>query len=379
MAFKTFVAIALLACSVACREPSVFNESRDSAPVSDTTDGSDAGSSPQGTGGAPSNGAGGSNGGGLGGIDVPFGSGGTLGCTPQPEDCFNSKDDDCDTKMDCADTDCGAQARCVPIAKDDFALGVSVEANEACPPGYSEPVTVKRGLRVAGECQGCSCTVSETKCDVELSYFKTAGECGADSGASQASPAEGNYGSCNWLLNGGSSIAGAKISSVRPSASCDVKGTPTPKAIEWLESRKFCKHLPGPIGGGCAPEQICVVKANAPACVFKSGDNECPKPYATAYSWFTGAVDNRTCTSCGCTVKGGACPSPAVNVYYGYNCNSAVEFTLLGEGNKICSNVSYGPVARYTGQVEAAACASSAQVTSGSATPTGQMALCCAP
>lgn len=368
-----------LLTAFACREPSVFNENADAMAAQGDADATDSSLAAAGNDGAAPSGSGGLGGDSRAGGSTAPGSGGIVGCIPKPEECFNKADDDCDTKVDCADEDCGPQARCVPSAGAEFSLGVSVGASEDCPAGYAEPVTVKRGLRSAGDCEGCSCTVSDTKCEVQLATYQTAGDCNAESNASLAAPADGNYGSCNWLLNGGGAINGAKVLSVTPSASCDVKGTAKPKALEWIETLKFCKRATTPLGGGCGSEQVCVAKADAPACILRDGEHVCPQPYASAHSWFLSATDTRSCSACGCAVKGGACPLASVNVYSGYNCNSSVEFSIDTVRAKVCADIGYGSVARYGGQVEAATCASSAQVASGGATPTGPTAFCCVP
>src|SRR6266581_139856 len=48
------------------------------------------------------------------------------GCVTGAVDCFNNLDDDCDGKIDCADTDCQTANECAPDPTANFSAGTIV-------------------------------------------------------------------------------------------------------------------------------------------------------------------------------------------------------------------------------------------------------------
>lgn len=309
-------------------------------------------------------------------------------CTPVAEDCWNGRDDDCDEMVDCEDRDCEQGAVCVPDAPAGFAAGVGVAATASCPEGYRGGETVlHRSLSTKTECTGCSCEVSKTVCEPSVFGYETVGECEADTNNTGGTPfmLTTDYNQCQ-SISPGFPIRGARLQSVRPVASCQARGaTPLPSAPEWLESKKFCAvETATPRGKGCPEGYSCAQRPSAgKACVLSASIAEnCPAPFGSAYQWFTGFADNRTCGPCTCEVKGGACRNPVVGIYYGYLCqDNTPPLFSIGDtvANRVCSAVEYGPMARYLGDIEPAACASYSSVQSGAATATNMRRYCCLP
>jgi hypothetical protein len=60
------------------------------------------------------------------------------GASPPDPKCFNNIDDDCDGRIDCADSDCALTvAQCVALDPTSGRIGVSAGVGMACPTGYA--------------------------------------------------------------------------------------------------------------------------------------------------------------------------------------------------------------------------------------------------
>jgi hypothetical protein len=339
-----------------------------------------------GTGGPAGNGgAGGSVGGtfstgrgGAVGAGGSTGRGGTSGtCVPTGlEDCFNGSDDDCDGDVDCADSDCGPVAQCVPYEPGGL-VGVMASGLASCPSGYTNVYPIMSGLNAAG-CTGCSCRPPAVTCSAAVYSFGTASACGSPTTSGTAELTFSSTQTCtvpSWIGSTQGTIYGVQASAFVLSlgGACVPSGTPTLAPIAWVNTSRFCATPL--IGGGC-PGQLCVPRVTASRCTMFDSAHPCPVGAVTA-TWYTGANDDRTCGSCTCgAATGASCSGLTLNVGSDYSCSKVTQ--TVGSGQRRCYTGAGvdSPGLVFSGAPTAATCAGSSTV-SGGITPTGMKTVCC--
>jgi len=296
-----------------------------------------------------------------------------------PELCFNNLDDDCDGRIDCADSDCAPSvAQCVPLDPTGGKVGFIISTTASCPASYTDQLAVNQNLS-GGGCAGCSCRAPTLSCSATISSFKTAADCQT---ASSAGTAEGSLSSTqacttpDWVGSNFGTIygvqAGAFATTLTP-GTCTPSGTATPGAASWATAGRFCGAAM--IGGGCAAGQACVPVNTASKCVMYDGAHACPAA-TTLTTWYTGASDTRTCGACTCGgPTGQSCAGMRITVGTDYTCSAT---TTLSSGQRYCYTGTgvYSPGLVFTGTATPPTCAGSA-TTSGALTATGQKTLCC--
>ena len=275
--------------------------------------------------------------------------------------CFDGVDDDCDNKIDCADTDCGMQAVCVPPPPTGFATVVRVAANAPCPAGYTTRMTnLMRGPGNASpSCTGCRCTPKALSCSPELYYYPGLNQmsptCNADTNLTRGTPfpmvptsatcmspselgvdgfMEG-FALKSWRIIGGGCTSDASAAQ--------------PPAITWMDTAKYCELSAAP-GGGCLNGGLCVPAAAAQPrrCVLTSGTQACSGGYTVQQAdWFTSVTDNRACT-CTCDERAASCNAVTVVIGNDWQCNVMTPHRLTGVGAKSCG-YAYSPAAQLMG------------------------------
>jgi len=252
------------------------------------------------------------------------GRGGTGGtCVPTgAENCFNSLDDDCDGRVDCADTDCGPVAQCVPLDPTGGRVGVVVAATASCPTGYTDLTAIFSGLG-AGACTGCTCRPPTLSCSATIASFGTAAACASTSTVGTAEGSLASTQTCttpSWVGSMFGTIFGVQAGTFTPTltGSCVAQGTPALGPVTWAMSSRFCATAT--VGGGCATGQACVPVLTATKCTMFDGSHAC-QTGTTASSWNTGATDSRTCGACTCGgATGHSCTPMRIQVGTDYTC-----------------------------------------------------------
>jgi hypothetical protein len=309
--------------------------------------------------------------GGAGGSPAQSSAAGVVDCSdPQPEQCFDGLDNDCDGATDCADSACEPGALCVD-APMNFQLGVVVAEGEPCPDGFqAEEALIYRGL-TGGDCAGCDCTPNPTDCKAGLWYYTTEAACTGDVNLTGGTYA-GEFGpSCNGMPISELFLYGARASAFKVTQTCKATGTAAPAPATWESARKFCRATAA--GAGCDAGQACVPKHDPAAqCALTSGSAVCEGYGSAQNDWFTGYSDTRSCSSCACVASGGHCNN--VNIWLG-NDYTCFEDTWVPESGKWCGQ-KYAPPAFLAGTPKDPTCSVTAKL-DGSLDPTGQSTLCC--
>jgi len=239
------------------------------------------------------------------------------------EDCFNGKDDDCNGAADCADSACTASSTCVPDASG-AELGTLLPLmGSTCPTGYTA-VTLHRGMTVDPSCTGCTCGTGTGYCTTSI-------------GGHGSAPCPGfqimglTYNmfttSCQ-PINPGTSTHHYSVLTFTDCTGT-ASGTAKPSAVQWSETRTFCKA--DRVGGGCKSGSVCLPKAPSGTCARKTGTATCggAYPMSTGAVWNGGVNDTRTCGACECAGGYGPCNNASVQVYSDASC-SLNPVTLSG-------------------------------------------------
>ena len=295
------------------------------------------------------------------------GSSNSGGCVATgSEDCFNGKDDDCDGATDCEDSACTASGSCVPDATDGE-LGTLLATGSSCPTGYSA-VTLYRGLTVDPYCAGCTCGVDSVYCTTSI-----VGHGAFACPSFQTSGVSYNMFSTSCQpINPGTSVHYYDVASF---TSCSATGTPTPSAVQWSETRTYCKA--DHVGGGCERGSSCVPKAATPICTRVSGSVTCAGAYATTTGavWNSGVTDTRTCSTCQCGGGYGTCDGGGIQVYSDASCGGTVA-SLPGTQGDSCA-LPFAPASgRVVGNPIATTCTNNTYP-SGTVEEAGASTVCC--
>jgi hypothetical protein len=328
--------------------------------------------------GAAGRGGGGGAAGGIAGAPGRGGAGG--GCVATTETCFNGRDDDCDGRIDCADSDCSPTvAHCVALDPSTGGrIGVMINAATACPTAYPDPMTVMQSL-TPGTCSGCSCSRPSTACSTTVAAFDNAAACAGGTAlpAVSLTPAMGCV-KPDWNVSfyAFGIIAGAFTPTV--SGTCLPSGTPVAGTPSWATNGRFCSTTA--IGGGCNAGQVCVpnITTSPGRCQMYDGAHACPTG-ATSTAWYTGYSGTQGCSGCSCSVSAAAsCAAMRINVGSDYTCAPPVGMISAG-GQKVCFNQTYEPGVELVGTPTPPVCQGSSSPTAGTLTPTGLKTLCCLP
>jgi hypothetical protein len=348
-----------------------------------------------GTGGAAGTGVVGTGGaagrGGTGGAAGRGGTGGGAGgrggtgptCVPTgAEICFNNLDDDCDMRIDCADSDCApAVAQCVALDAAMGKIGFLSSPTAACPAGYTDMTVLWKGL-MPGACTGCSCTPPPVVCSASVASYPDATQCNSASNsgvpAGTLSTAEG----CRkptWDISAYTAygvIAGAFTATA--TGSCTAAGSPVPPGTPtWSVTNRFCATTT--VGGGCATGQVCV-PANASArCQLADSARACAAGQI-ADAWYTGYTGAQTCGACSCSqTAAGNCNNMTIQIGSDYTCAPAVA-TLTASARRACfPGGVYEPGVQFMGTATRPTCQGSSAGGMGTLATTGQRTVCCLP
>ncbi|HEY0463298.1 MAG TPA: hypothetical protein VGC79_03775, partial [Polyangiaceae bacterium] len=287
-------------------------------------------------------------------------------CTSKAEDCFNGNDDDCDGKIDCADSDCTAPAFCVPPG-----YGVSVAAQAACPAGFLGTAnTLHAGLKPGPGCTGCGCTPAATNCFPLIVSIYNSPDCSNQ-------PPAATYGIDSNMACGAIGVPNGvwtHFSTTPAPIRCATTGG-TMSPAEWTTDSKFCTA--SVMGGGCSGGDVCVPRnTSSSACALQPGDQACPSLFPNKQLVYGGFTDGRTC-SCACEGAGGGCDALRLKVW-----SSATDCSAANAGDAglmgCKTGQSYGQfVYTLTGAPSGPTTCTASNVLTGTLTTKDTQTLCC--
>ena len=265
---------------------------------------------------------------------------------------------------------CAAAATCVPLEGGTLTAGVTVPADQECPPGFQGGETLLHRGSAGGSCMGCSCVPGATTCSASLYYYGAAADCTGDTGLTGGTYWGTVDATCPTTPNFQSTLYGMRAV-ITPTSSCTPGGTATP---EWAEVTKFCRA--SATGTGCQTDEACVPTQIASAqCALAEGSATCATFGAVESDWYTDSSDTRTCDTCACTATGGGCGDMAINIGSDWVCTDTYA---IHDAQKQCQS-SYAPPARTEGPPTDPTSCTADSVLSGSLDTIGHWTLCCAP
>jgi hypothetical protein len=307
-------------------------------------------------------------------------------CVPVAEDCFNGKDDDCDGKPDCADTDCTPTAICVPRVSG--SVGTTVDGMGACPAGFNtNPTQVSGNLGGGGTscASGCRCGTGTTSCKADLYTHPDQASCGQNTGGkyvatlSTTDPEE-----CVIPDTNTSNVYGARLTPwVVSTTACPPSGAPVKPTPVWGKQLRFCgaDRFNAAAGNGCQTGWVCAPKgAPGRSCALFDAPGGCPSPAVAELVYTGGFTDNRTCAACSCPQSGATCDNIYVKMGSDYSCMNVDTGHLRG-GMATCATQQFGvyvPGYSFVGTPTPPTCTPTSAI-SGTLTPNGGRTLCCLP
>jgi hypothetical protein len=333
-------------------------------------------------GGATGGSVAGTSGGGRGGTGGTVGgSGGSGPCVSTgAESCFNGRDDDCDGLPDCADPDCAPVAQCVPFDPlSGGRIGVVVSTLTTCPTGNTDQFTIMSGMNASAACTGCSCRPGGVTCSTNISSFGSAAECNNTAITGRFETTFSSTQACttpSWIGSTLGTIYGVQATTfvATPNGSCTPQGAPTPGAVTWASTMRFCA-VPM-VGTGCLGAQACVPLLSSAKCAMFDGIRSCG-PGMTSATWNTGASDSRTCGACTCNnPTGGNCSGMVLNVGSDFACMAVTATVSSGQRRCYSGSGVNSPGVIFSGTPTPTTCSASAPL-SGSVMATGFKTLCC--
>ena len=326
---------------------------------------------------------------GIGGAAHTAGAGGVAStCVPKVEDCFNGTDDDCDTQVDCADSNCDVGATCLEASGG--TPGLLVPNGTVCPSGvnWASSRLVHAGLQASAGCKGCGCTVSNVTCVPTLFvYAASESECILDTALTGGSPVffekplrftpdspsnPQDYTLCELVKNqaGTSRPFGARLAKFDLVAKCETSGLPQTEPPTWASSALLC--TPTVTGAGCGGG-VCVPRTTFGTWTAEASKGACSGKLPSRQTWYSGVKDERVCGSCACSLSGGGCGRVSVRFGNDYGCHGPDSVHV--EFPKKCGGMGYSPGASLYGEPGAPACASSS-AQAGSVLPSGPTTIC---
>ena len=246
-----------------------------------------------------------------------------------------------------------------------FAVVIGDDGEPACPEGWPDRVsTVHTDLIAPAAVCECVCTQPSSVCSAAVELHLD----GVCTNLDIAHPTDAN--GCTQTTGAASVRATSAAVAIDPAA-CSGESTAAIAAVQWGATASLCaSSMAGePCDAGeCRP--------NAPAfCIVREGEHACPEGrFDEPAVWWSGALDDRNCSSCTCGPPVGAsCDGLSqLEVYDSADCSGAALGSMAMDQ---CGTA--GGSARYLPESLGECSVESASTPMGSATAAGAVTLCC--
>jgi len=300
------------------------------------------------------------------------------------EDCLDGIDNDGDTLVDCADSDC-TQVECVPDAPSGWQGNVRrrpsayMGAVADCPDGTLP--TVYAGGPASAACTACVCggAMNASCGPPDVTCYQGDNSCNnnqLDIGVAD--------GTCEKPAVSNDSTMSCEVttaSAVVVPGSCAPSGG-TVIGDPWAGEQHVCLDPTAAAGGGCGPAEACVpvgvAPYDGPACILQAGNTPCPAAYPNGSVVFTGGTDTRGCSPCGCDVPATTCAGGAFR-FYDFDGCAGGSIDVTGTCVSVSPLMDGGTwsMRAIDGTPSSPACATNGGVPSGAVTTTGPTTICC--
>jgi hypothetical protein len=293
---------------------------------------------------------------------------------------LNGIDDDGDSLIDCADSDCQPDYQCADLPNGWTAALVQTAAwssplpsSAQCANGQ-EPIRYFREPAGAPSCSACSCgTLAGATCgDTPISCAMDSPLCFLASPINVTTCTNFPAPSAISCILGDTPLAGG---------SCAASPATLQDPDPWQTVADTCPLT----GGGCGAGKTCIPKqpaANEAACIAMAGGSVCPSGWPTKAKSYSDGTDTRSCGACACSADNVSCDADSFNLMTMANCIDFGPFPVFSG----TSCTSYTPNTGTTWSIQrvpatnkapSGSCTPSGGSATGSMTPLGETTMCC--
>jgi hypothetical protein len=246
-----------------------------------------------------------------------------------------------------------------------FAVVIGDDGERVCPERWPDPVsTVHADLIAPAASCDCACTPPSSVCSAAVELHLD----GACSSLDIAHPANAN--GCTQTTGATSVRATSAAVAIDPPA-CSGEPMAAIATPQWGSTASLCASSSA--GERCDAGECRPIAQSL--CIVREGEHDCPEgPYETASTWWSGAIDDRGCSSCTCgpPVAASCDGVSQLEVYESGDCSGAALDSMAMDQ---CGTA--GGSARYLPESLGECSVESASTPTGSATAAGAVTLCC--
>jgi hypothetical protein len=293
-------------------------------------------------------------------------------CQKTETDCTDGIDNDCNGKTDCQEASCTSSGYACTQEVASAQFGWYAASSKPACPGTSVATDLVTSIGPVSASCACSCT-GQTTCPATASVENDENaSCTAINNTRTLTLDNGCHGA------GFDIQVAAKSAPLAPTTNtCSAKA-----ALPALTTTtgRICKSQLPKGGGGCGVGLACLPVtpvASFKACMIMPSAGVCPASWPNASTVGTSVTDTRSCGACGCNATG-SCTGTA-SFYTDGACATLKASIALG--SCVSTGVGATTVGSYkAGTTATAACTNNSPTVaiSGSASFSGQLALCCA-
>jgi hypothetical protein len=267
------------------------------------------------------------------------------------ENCTNGIDDNCNGLVDCADPECAPQGYgCVPEWPSGWTAPVALYDLNSEPNGPAPNPLKCSGLFPAdvqdanyfpvapGSSCSCNCGSASASCTGPTIAVNSSASC--TSSINPPGLTTVPLGSCTDIpTQGGINAVFINNGELGTATNATCGSTPTPNITkwsgEWAGTARMCGVSTGrppyqpAAAGGCGTKQTCAELPlstfdSGKVCIMLQGQSPCPAGYAASHTYYTSALDQRSCGgTCSCDVSGTVTCNPAIEVFNKSACSAS--------------------------------------------------------